>query len=236
MNKLSIIIPAYNEEDRIVQTLTQTLAYLNSRDYHSEILVVSDGSTDNTGKVVEGFDAGKNVDLKFLEYHPNRGKGYAVKYGMTKGSHDIIMFMDADYSVPMEEVEKGLSLIDQGADVATASRRVQGSIVSEHQNFLREMSARLYTFIQNSYLGINFKDTQCGFKLYTKKAAQELFSRQKLDSVIFDVEILWLAKEKGFRIEEFPVTWTHVEDSRIQYSIKNYLFPFQELFKIKKLH
>jgi len=85
---------------------------------------------------VNGFHAGKNVDLKFFEYHPNRGKGYAVKYGMIKGNHDIIMFMDADYSVPMEEVEKGLSLIDQGADVAIASRAIKGSIVSEHQNFL----------------------------------------------------------------------------------------------------
>ncbi len=237
MKGLSVIIPAYNEEDRIVQTLTHTLTYLNTRKYPSEILVVSDGSSDDTGKVVESFDAGENVDLRFLEYHPNRGKGYAVKYGMVKGNYDIVMFMDADYSVPMEEVEKGLTLIEQGADIAIASRAIEGSIVSKHQNVFRELSARLYTFIQNTHLGIDFKDTQCGFKLYTRNAAQALFSMQKLDSVIFDVEILWLAKEKGFRVSEFPVQWTHMEDSRIQYdSIKKSIFVFQELFRIKKRH
>ena len=237
MQKLSIIIPAYNEEDRIVQTISKTIFYLNEQNYLSEILVVSDGSMDNTGNVVKGFDPGKNVTLKFFEYHPNRGKGYAVRYGMLQGKFEIIMFMDADYSVPMEEVEKGLKLIDKGADIAIASRAIEGSAVSQHQNFFREVSAKLYTFIQNLYLGINYRDTQCGFKLFTRNAAQKLFSEQKLHSVIFDPEILWLAKKAGFKVAEFPVEWKHMEDSRIQYdSLMKSLFVFQELFRIKKLH
>ncbi|MFO7559640.1 MAG: glycosyltransferase family 2 protein [Desulfobacterales bacterium] len=237
MQKLSIIIPAYNEEDRIVRTLVKTIFYLNEQDYLSEILVVSDGSRDNTGTVVNGFDPGKNVTLKFFEYHPNQGKGYAVRYGMLQGAAEIIMFMDADYSVPMEEVEKGLNLIGSGADIAIASRAIQGSIVSHHQNFFREVSAKIYTFIQNFYLGINYQDTQCGFKLFTRNAAQKLFSEQKLNSVIFDPEVLWLAKKAGFTVAEFPVEWKHMEDSRIQYdSLMKSLFVFQELLRIKKLH
>lgn len=235
--KLSIIIPAYNEADRIVGTLTQTLAYLERQDYPSEVIVVSDGSSDETCRVAGGFQPGGNVALKTQEYHPNRGKGYAVRYGMLRGGGDIIMFMDADYSVPIEAVENGLALIREGFDVAIASRALSGSVVVRHQNLLRELSARLYTLIQNYHLGIRYPDTQCGFKIFTASAAQNLFARQKLDSVIFDPEILWLAKQNGFKVAQFPVVWRHAENSRIQYdSLKKSLFVFQELFRIKKLH
>jgi len=235
--KLSIVIPAYNEADRIVGTLTQTLAYLERQDYPSEVIVVSDGSSDETCKVADGFHPGGNIALKTLEYHPNRGKGYAVRYGMLRGDGDIIMFMDADYSVPIEALENGLALIREGFDAAIASRALSDSVVVQHQNFLRELSARLYTLIQNYHLGIRYPDTQCGFKIFTAAAARNLFARQKLDSVIFDPEILWLAKQNGFKVAQFPVVWRHAENSRIQYdSLKKSLFVFQELFRIKKLH
>jgi len=236
--KLSIVIPAYNEEDRIVRTITETLAYLNRQAYTSEVIVVSDGSTDNTSAVVEkAFDPCENVALKAIEYHPNRGKGYAVQVGMLKGSGEIVMFMDADYSVPIESVETGLDLLGKGHDIAIASRVLAESIIDHHQNILRECSAKIYTYIQNRYLGIRYGDTQCGFKLFKGAVARDLFSRQKLSSVIFDPEILWLAKKIGYRISEFPVNWTHVEDSRIQYdSFGKSLFVFKELFRIKPLH
>jgi len=235
--KLSIIIPAYNEADRIVGTLTRTLAYLERQDYPSEVVVVSDGSTDETRKVAGSFRAKDKVVITALEYHPNRGKGYAVRYGMLRGSGDVIMFMDADYSVPIEAVENGLALIREGFDVAIASRALSGSVVIRRQNFLRELSARLYTAIQNFHLGIRYPDTQCGFKIFTAAAARNLFAQQKLDSVIFDPEILWLAKQNGFKVAQFPVVWRHAENSRIQYdSLKKSLFVFQELFRIKKLH
>ncbi len=105
--KLSIIIPAYNEEDRIIHTLDASLAFLNQQHFHSEIIVVSDGSTDHTRSVAEGFDSGNNVDLRVIEYHPNRGKGYAVRTGMLAGNGEMILFMDADYAVPIEEITKG---------------------------------------------------------------------------------------------------------------------------------
>jgi len=235
--KLSVIIPAYNEANRIVTTLECARAYLEQQDYQSEVVVVSDGSTDGTGSVVNGFEAGQKVSFHFLEYHPNRGKGYAVRYGMVQGRGKIIMFMDADYAVPMEEVQKGLQLLAGGFDIAIGSRAIRGSVVSSHQNPFREISAKIYTFIQNRYLGLTYKDTQCGFKLFTDRAARDLFAMQKLDSVIFDPEILWLAKKHRYRVAEFPVRWSHVADSRIKYdSLKKSLFVFQELFRIKQLH
>lgn len=236
--KLSIIIPAYNEEDRILRTMAETVSYLSRQDYTSEIIVVSDGSTDGTRRVVEDLsDPGESVTLKVIEYHPNRGKGYAVRLGMLEGSGETVMFMDADYSVPVEAVECGYELIENGHDIAIASRTVSGAIVAQHQNIFRELSAKIYTWIQNRYLGIRYGDTQCGFKIFTRAAAQRLFGKQKLDSVIFDPEILWLAAGEGFRVAEFPVEWTHVEGSRIQYdSLKKSLFVFRELFRIKKLH
>jgi dolichyl-phosphate beta-glucosyltransferase len=235
---LSVVIPAYNEQDRILPTLDNTIAYLRNQDYPSEIIVVSDGSRDDTARVAQDFQSSMgHVRVQALEYHPNRGKGYAVRYGMLRGQGRVIMFMDADYAVPMEYCEPGLKMIDQGFDIAIASRAIEGAKIQQHQNSLRKLSARIYTFVQNIYLGIHFPDTQCGFKFFTRQAAQSLFSRQKLDSVIFDPEILWLARKEGCRVGQFPVQWRHVADSRIQYdSIRKSLFVFQELMRIKRLH
>lgn len=233
----SIVIPAFNEEDRIVPTLTHTVGYLADQPYASEVIVVSDGSRDNTVAVVENYRTTAGVAVRAEAYTPNRGKGYAVKYGMTRARGRIVMFMDADYAVPIVHCEQGMDLIGQGNDIAIASRALADSTVTAHQNRVRELSAKIYTFIQNHYLGIDFPDTQCGFKLFTRQAARHLFDRQRLHSVIFDPEILWLAQKAGYRIAQFPVQWTHVENSRIQYdSLRKSLFVFQELLRIKKLH
>ena len=235
--ELSVIIPAYNEEDRITPTLNQALAYLRNRPGNSQIIVVSDGSTDGTVRVAENMPSNEKVRIDALAYHPHRGKGYAVRYGMRRGLGRICMFMDADYAVPMVYCEQGLALINSGCDIAIASRAIDGSEVKLQQNIARRLSSKIYTFIQNHYLGLDYPDTQCGFKLFTKEAAQNLFAKQKLNSVIFDPEILWLAKHAGHTVGQFPVQWTHIEGSRIQYdSPKKALFVFQELIRIKKLH
>lgn len=235
---LSVIIPAYNEEDRIGLTIENTLSYLTKQGYDSEVIVVSDGSTDNTKTVVEtGYGETDRVSLRVMEYQPNRGKGYAVQYGITRSGGDILMFMDADYAVPIEYVEKGVSLIQGGADIAIGSRELSDSKVIARQNIFREASAKIYTFIQNRYLGISFKDTQCGFKLFNANSARTVFHEQKLHSVIFDPEILFLAKRHRMRVVEFPVQWHHVENSRILYdSLGKMLFIFKELFRIRRLH
>jgi dolichyl-phosphate beta-glucosyltransferase len=236
--ELSIVIPAYNEQDRIIPTLTKTLAYLKLQPYASQIVVVSDGSKDQTAEVARGFgDAAANVELDVLEYHPNRGKGYAVRHGMQHGHGRVLLFMDADYAVPIEYCERGLALIAAGCDVAIASRAVSGAIIEQYQSLPRMLSGKIYTLIQNCYLGIDYPDTQCGFKMFTQAAAKALFPRQRLHSVIFDPEILFLAKRMGLKVAQFPVQWTHVADSRIQYdSLRKSLFVFQELLRIRRLH
>ncbi len=235
--KLSVIIPAYNEEKRIVRTLEKTLDFLAAQDYDSEILVVCDGNTDRTQEVALSYAGRTRVAVQALRYEPNRGKGHAVRYGMLRGSGDILLFMDADYAVPFEEAEKGLRLLAEGYDIAIASRALPDSLVKKKQNFFRGLSSKVYTLIQSLYLGIHYPDTQCGFKLFTRRAARDLFGRQKLDSVIFDPEILWLAKKSGYRVVEFPVEWHHVEDSQIVYdSLRKSLFIFEELFRIRRLH
>jgi glycosyltransferase involved in cell wall biosynthesis len=234
---VSIVIPAYNEEDRIVPCLAQTLAYLDAQSWKSEVVVVSDGSRDRTVEVAESFSGKHKTAVRTLEYQPNRGKGYAVKYGMLRAEGAKILFMDADYAVPISEIEKTFPLFDAGNSVVFGSRTVPGAQVEEVQNLPRRISARIYTLIQNLYLGISFPDTQCGFKMFTREAAQDLFSRQKLTSVIFDPEILWLAKQRGYKAAQFPIRWRHVGDSRIQYTgFRKSLFVFQELFRIKGLH
>ncbi len=234
---LSVVIPAYNEHDRIVPTLKHTIDYLEERSYTSEVIVVSDGSSDNTAQVAEQFAAQTNIDLRVLEYHPNRGKGYAVRYGMLRSNGRIAMFMDADYAVPMAHCKKGLELIEAGNDIAIASRAVSGAQIQTHQNLLRKLSAKIYTFIQNSYLGISYPDTQCGFKFFSQEAARALFGQQKLNSVIFDPEILWLAKRAGYTVAQFPVAWRHVADSRIQYdNLQKSIFVFQEMLRIPRIH
>lgn len=234
---LSVIIPAYNEHDRIVPTLSNTIAYLKEQAHSSEVIVVSDGSRDETARVAQRFTAPDNIRIRALEYHPNRGKGYAVRYGMLRTNGRIVMFMDADYAVPMTYSEKGIALIEAGYDIAIASRALAGAKIQEHQNFFRKLSAKIYTLIQNSYLGISYPDTQCGFKFFSRRAARALFEKQKLNSVIFDPEILWLAKKAGFKVAQFPVAWRHVADSRIQYdNLQKSLFVFQELLRIRRLH
>jgi glycosyltransferase involved in cell wall biosynthesis len=234
---LSVIIPAYNEHDRIVPTLENTIAYLKEQSFFSEVIVVSDGSSDSTAQVAKKFTAPSNIRMRALEYHPNRGKGYAVRYGMLRSNGAIAMFMDADYAVPMTYCKDGMALIEKGYDVAIASRAVSGAKIQEHQNTLRKLSAKIYTFIQNNYLGIAYPDTQCGFKFFTRSAARALFGRQKLDSVIFDPELLWLANKAGYKVAQFGVKWRHVADSRIQYdTIQKSVFVFQELLKIRRIH
>ena len=236
--KLSIVIPAYNEEDRLAVTLKNTLDYLKTQDFQTQVVVVSDGSRDSTVAVAKSFDGReKNVLVHALEYFPNRGKGYAVQYGMLRAQGQRVLFMDADYAVPLRELEKPMALLDAGADIAIASRALAGSEVLHHQTYLRELSGRIYTLVQNQLLGFSYPDTQCGFKMFRHAAAQDLFARQKLCSVIFDAEILWLAKKRGYKVAQFPVHWTHQEDSRIRYdNWRKSVFIFQELFRIKKLH
>jgi dolichyl-phosphate beta-glucosyltransferase len=232
---LSIIIPAYNEGDRICEALGPTIAYLQAQAYGSEIIVVSDGSRDNTRTVAEGFRS-SFPNLRVLEYFPNHGKGCAVRTGMLAAQGERVLFMDADYAVPIRYVEQAFQVLDAGNDVAIGSRGATGAHMNNRQSPLREFASRMYTTVQNRWIKVNFLDTQCGFKMYTRRAAQLLFAQQKLNSVIFDGELLFLAQRAKLKVGEFAVEWTHHPDSRITYNLWKSLQVFSELFKIRWLH
>ncbi|NCC50011.1 MAG: glycosyltransferase family 2 protein [Spartobacteria bacterium] len=232
---ISIVIPAYNEGSRIGNALAPTIDFLKEQSYTSEIIVVSDGSRDDTCQVSQSY-SNRFSALRVLEYFPNRGKGYAVRHGMLNAKGQVCLFMDADYAVPISHVEKALVLLHSGYDLVIGSRGAEGARVDNKQSKLRQWASRLYTVIQNRWIGVSFMDTQCGFKAYKREAAQLLFSRQKLSSVIFDGELLFLAQRAGMRIGEFPVEWTHDPNSRITYNFWRSLMIFLELFKIRWLH
>src|ERR1051325_6082310 len=235
---LSIVIPCYNEEDRLPRTLTASISYLRARTGKYEIVVVSDGSKDRTKEVAEMVfkTLPQNITARVIEYTPNGGKGKALKVGMqeTQGNH--VLFMDADYAVPLEYLPPAELLLKQGVDIAIGSRAVKGTQVLEHQSFIREKMAKVFGLIQRNYLGLKLMDTQCGFKLFTKEAAHRLFGQMKLSSVIFDGEVLWLAKRMGYKVVEFPVEWTHDQDSRITYNITRTPKVFRDMIAIPFLH
>jgi dolichyl-phosphate beta-glucosyltransferase len=212
--RLSIVIPAYNEQARIVVTLRKTLEYLASQHPQSEVIVVDDGSRDETARMVEEV-AASEPRLTLLRQPQNRGKGAAVRRGMLAARGQNVLFMDADLSTPIEEVEKLLVYLREGADVVIGSRGLAESDIRVHQPFPREWMGRTFNLLVRSLLMGGFKDTQCGFKLFTREAAQALFSKQELDGFAFDVEILLLGKELGYRIREVPVIWYHAPNSKV---------------------
>lgn len=210
----SFIIPAYNESARIGATLEKVLNYLATKDWTTEIIVVNDGSSDNTAEGVRSF-AQRYPALRLLENPGNRGKGYSVRNGMLHATGSILLFSDADLSSPIEEAQKLFAAIAVGADVAIGSRWVQSSLQTERQPLYRQLFGRIFNLMLRITLGLKFKDTQCGFKAFTRAAAQKLFPLQQIDRWGFDPELLYLAKKFGFKVVEIPVVWGHSGGTRI---------------------
>ena len=237
---LSIVIPCYNEEDRLPRTLRQTIEFFarqpDSREV--EIIVVNDGSRDATvaraREVLQ--DLPPRMTSSIIDYSPNQGKGQAVKKGMMAAKGERVLFMDADYSVPLEDLEFADLLLDQGVDIAIGSRAMDETILVERQSFIREKLARVFGIVQRNWLGLRLLDMQCGFKLFTREASQAIFPKVKLSSVIFDGEMLWLAKKLGYKVREFPVHWKHDPDSRITYNLRRSISVFYEMLRIPSMH
>lgn len=232
---LSVIIPAYNEEKRIVRTLKPAIDFLSAQPYDSEIIVVLDGCKDNTRQVAESF-SGKFKNLKIIDYSPNRGKGYAVKQGMLKAAGDMRLFMDADYAVPIETVTGYIEKINDGADIVIAARRHKDSVIEKHQMFLRDLAGKGFGVLQVIVLGFPFYDTHCGFKLFTAKAAEYLFREIKFDSNFFDPEMMYIAYRANMKVTEMPVKWSHDGDTRIPVGPAKTLSILNELFRIRGIH
>jgi dolichyl-phosphate beta-glucosyltransferase len=215
---VSIVIPCYNEETRITITLARTLEYLRQRSGRSEIVVVDDGSTDDTARLVESFcgvGAESQPAVRLIRQSTNQGKGAAIRRGMLEATGDFVLFMDADLATPIEELEKLFVYARQGFDVVIASRGLNESDIQHRQSRVREALGRSFNGMVRWLLVPGITDTQCGFKLFTRAAARQIFSEQHLDGYAFDVEVLWLAQRHGFRIKEVPVVWNHMPHSKV---------------------
>lgn len=216
MPHLSIVIPAYNEGDRISRTLTETFDYVDRQNYSSEVIVVNDGSTDHTVEAVRKFESRAGDRLRLIENPGNRGKGYSVRHGMLKADGEIALFFDADLATPTSEIAKVVAPIAEGRyDVVFGSRALDRSLIGTHQSSFREVVGRAGNLIQFAFTGLRFKDTQCGFKAFRREAAQSVFRLQQIDGFGFDPEILFIAKKQGWRLLETPVRWNHIEGSKL---------------------
>ncbi|GMW00596.1 MAG: hypothetical protein AMXMBFR84_17330 [Candidatus Hydrogenedentota bacterium] len=209
--RLSVIIPAYNEADRIGSTLTAYLAYLNKQSYRFEIIVVDDGSKDGTTDVVRNSFPGVQV----IGYYPNRGKGHAVRTGLQAAAGAFRLFSDADASTPIEEIEKFWPCFERGAEVVIGSRSLPESDVEVHQAWYREGMGRVFNAMVRALRLSDFTDTQCGFKAFTANACEVILPRQTIDGFAFDAEMLYIASKHNLRIEQVPVHWINSPKSRV---------------------
>jgi dolichyl-phosphate beta-glucosyltransferase len=213
LETLSIVIPAYNEERRLPATLDRILAYAERSPVPlREILVVDDGSRDGTAALAEA----RGGIIRLVRNPGNRGKGYAVRQGMLAAAGDWILSTDADLSAPIEELEKLVATARrENAVVAIGSRALDRKLVKVHQPLMREISGRAFNVVMRLVTGLPFRDTQCGFKLFRRDAAREIFPRQVEDGFSFDVEDLLIAQALGLRSIEVPVEWSNVEGTKV---------------------
>jgi len=233
---LSVVIPVYNEAKGIAESMRRVEAYMNLRKYSWELLVVSDGSTDETDKRVREFIASRpNALVRLLSAERNHGKGFAARRGVLEARGGYILLTDADLSSPIKEVDKLIRALEGGADMAIASRVVREEGADVRQCFKRWLSGRIFNYFVRLFVIRGIKDTQCGFKCFKSKPAHALFGEQKLEGFAFDVEILYLAKRHGYAIKEVSVMWRQGPDSRVSL-LKDSLLMLGDLFKIRRLH
>ena len=243
---LSLIIPAYKEADRIAASLEKVFAYLGEAPYDAEVIVVDDGSPDNSVEVIlnafakynpVGRTLSPSVQNHLIELGTNAGKGAAVRAGMLEAKGAIRIFTDADLSTPIHEIGKVIQAIEKdGYDVVVGSRALEGrKLVKVHQPFYREMMGRFFNMLVQLFVLRGIKDTQCGFKGFRGNVAPKLFSEQKVMGFSFDVEILYLAKKHGYKIKEVAVEWYNDQRTTVG-ALSDSARMFFELLRIRRLH
>ncbi len=238
---LSVVIPAYNEEKRISKTLVAVAAYLKKQRYPSELLVVIDGAKDNTAGVVGEFAAGEKAKgpspirrIEALQYpdRKNRGKGYAVRYGMLKAEGRYRVFMDSDNSTTLDHIEKFLELARrENYDIVIGSRDIKGADIAVHQPWYKELAGNIGNLFIRIMAVPGIYDTQAGFKLFAEEPVTTIFPLLTIDRWGFDVEILAVAKRKGYRIKEAPITWVNDPNSKV--SLKSYFEVLLEVVSVR---
>jgi dolichyl-phosphate beta-glucosyltransferase len=229
---LSIVVPAFDEDGRIGPTLSAVRGYLEPRGLPAEIIVVDDGSRDETSararEALAGFP-----EARIVRFPENRGKGAAVKAGVLEARGDLILVSDADLSTPITEIEKFLPLMEGGADVVIGSRALSGSDIQVRQGIVRESMGKVFNRLVRLFVLKGFLDTQCGFKLFRRDAARALFADSEVRGFGFDVEILALCARRGFRVREAPVVWRNSPPSKVRI-VKNSLGMIADLVRIRR--
>jgi len=229
--RYSIIIPAYNESSRVGSTLEKVLTYVTDQGWDAEVIAVDDGSRDNTVEVIRGY-AKNNPRLRLLQNPGNRGKGYSVRNGMLHARGELLLFSDADLSSPIEEADKLFAAIAGGADIAIGSRWLRRDLQTQRQPPYRQIFGRIFNLMLRTTLGLRFKDTQCGFKAFSRRAAKAIFPLQEIERWGFDPELLYLARKLGFTVAEVPVEWAHREGTRIS-PLRDGSRMFAEMLRIR---
>lgn len=217
MNPLSIVVPAYNEGGRLEKSLRTIVTYLNENAPQSELIVVDDGSTDNTAEAArkELADSGA-IRTSVISYRSNLGKGRAVRLGLLASRSNIALFMDADLSTPITETPKLVEPIERGeCDLAFGSRALDRNLIGVHQPWRREQGGRVFNLAVRLATGLPFWDTQCGFKAFRMNVCRPLIEGATIDRFGFDVELLYVAYRAGLRLKEIPVRWDHAEGSKV---------------------
>jgi glycosyltransferase involved in cell wall biosynthesis len=214
----SIVIPCFNEEGRLSETLHVTLEYLAANAPESELIVVNDGSTDATGRTARQILSETKIATRLLENFPNRGKGAAVRTGLLAAREPIGLFSDADLSTPIEETPKLIEPIANGdVDIAFGSRGLDRSLIGIHQPWRREQAGRVFNLLVRVATGLPFWDTQCGFKAFRLDVCRPILEGARVHGFAFDVELLYLAYCARLRIREIPVRWNHAEGSKVSF-------------------
>ena len=232
---ISVVIPAFNEEERLGATLRQVVGYLRRRGVSYEVIVVDDGSRDRTIETAEALAASlTETGVRVLRHERNRGKGAAVRTGVLASRGAEVLLTDADASTPIEEIEKLERRLPE-APVVIGSRAVAGADIRQHQPFYRELMGKTFNLIIH-LLGVRgLQDTQCGFKLMAGDVARELCAEQKIDGFAFDVELVWLARRHGYRVAEVGVIWVNSPDSRVD-PLRSSLSMFRDVLRMRLLH
>jgi dolichyl-phosphate beta-glucosyltransferase len=212
---LSIVIPAFNESRRIASTIRELKNYLEQHSITHELIIVDDGSADDTYSVAQSA-AGEWPHIVVVSTGANRGKGFAVRTGVFRSTGDVVLFIDADLSTPVEEIEGILDQIKKGFDVVIGTRNARGSRVIVHQPRLREWLGSRYTWLANKVTHAGVTDVTCGFKAFRLKAAQDIFSKQRLNGWSFDAEVLFLVRKRRLRLGEIAICWSNNAESRVR--------------------
>lgn len=236
---LSIVIPVFNEEKRLPESLKLIFDYCNDRSFSSEIILVDDGSTDNTKEIASEtafqYCQSQRVSFRLISYQPNQGKGYAIKTGMLASKGKLALFTDADLSTPITETEKLINMIKAGYDIAIGSRYLPESFIEIRQPLYRRFMGRIFRWLVNWLAVGDVKDTQCGFKLFKQEVIFPIFSRQRIYRFGFDVELLYIAQKLKYKIAETPVRWRNSPYSKVRPFLDSTSM-FIDLLRIKLIH